>query len=248
MSTVSITDHDTFRGYREALPHINEFQIRLVPGIELSTAWHVNGRFQEEIHVLWYGADTESNNVIAFEQRIKESQNRRIERVLDLMKGSGLVLDSRAIICAAEPAPACVPHIVFHMIERGYLPYDFKAIEQFVLSSFSPGGAFFLPPALDTADAIGEISALGGSTVLAHPGKIANYQIIDRLLQSVDGVEICHPSHSPEQVSAFRLLATERNLHCTAGTDFHGYYEPAYSPIHVDPSSKALVERFAAVI
>jgi hypothetical protein len=245
VSVAAITDHDTFLGYRDALPFAEELHMKLVPGVELSTRCDVDGKFAEEIHILWYGMDVTSAKVVDFELEVKQGQNRRVDEVLKLMKDDGYNLDLNKILHNAGPAPACISHIVFQMIERGYLPLDFGEIEQFVVGKFSPGCAYFIPPPLGASEAVDAIARLGGWSVMAHPGKIIDDRIFEALLPNVHGIEICHPSHSKDEITRFRTIAYERNQLCSAGSDFHGYYESCYTPPILDSETYKEVSEFA---
>lgn len=56
LGAVSITDHDTFEGYKIAKPIADKAGIELIPGVEVTTLF--NGK---EAHILAYYFETETN-------------------------------------------------------------------------------------------------------------------------------------------------------------------------------------------
>ncbi len=55
--------------------------------------------------------------------------------------------------------------------------------------------------------------------------------MLDRLVEcGLDGLEVYHPSHEPEQVAQFEQLADRLRLLRTGGTDYHGDREGEMMP------------------
>ena len=82
--------------------------------------------------------------------------------------------------------------------------------------------------------------------MLAHPGAYRLASIFDRLVAAgLDGLEVYHPSHEPEQVAEFERLAEESGLVRTGGTDYHGDREGEMMPgtLHLDQSLLEMLER-----
>jgi len=46
--------------------------------------------------------------------------------------------------------------------------------------------------------------------------------VAEVIAMGVDGLEVYYPQHSDEQTSYYRLLAEEKGLLITGGSDFHG--------------------------
>ena len=45
---------------------------------------------------------------------------------------------------------------------------------------------------------------------------------MELIKQGIDGIEVIHPSHSPERTSHYRGIANEYFLLASGGSDFHG--------------------------
>ncbi|MEI7677124.1 MAG: PHP domain-containing protein [Bacteroidales bacterium] len=67
------------------------------------------------------------------------------------------------------------------------------------------------------------IKSAGGFLVLAHPSKCKS-ELLYSLLESntLDGIESEYLAHTSDQRSYYQRLATDYNLFCTAGSDYHG--------------------------
>jgi predicted metal-dependent phosphoesterase TrpH len=70
--------------------------------------------------------------------------------------------------------------------------------------------------------AIDTIAAVGGIPVLAHPGRLKDYTLIDELAgNGLLGLEVFYPLHERADVELFRAKAKQYDLVMTAGMDFH---------------------------
>ena len=66
------------------------------------------------------------------------------------------------------------------------------------------------------------ISDAGGLSFIAHPGNMPEILIKELIDAGVDGIEVIHPSHSPDQVKFYRGIVNEYFLLESGGSDFHG--------------------------
>jgi predicted metal-dependent phosphoesterase TrpH len=72
-------------------------------------------------------------------------------------------------------------------------------------------------------EAIAMVHAAGGLAVLAHPGASGTRERIEPLVGlGLDGVEVKHPSHSPQDVARLRACVDQLGLIPSGGSDWHG--------------------------
>jgi predicted metal-dependent phosphoesterase TrpH len=77
-------------------------------------------------------------------------------------------------------------------------------------------------------DAIKLIKAAGGVAVIAHPmashrGRTISFETFGDLISAgLDGIEVDHRDHTPDEKTALINLATENNLVMTGASDYHG--------------------------
>jgi predicted metal-dependent phosphoesterase TrpH len=89
----------------------------------------------------------------------------------------------------------------------------------------------------------------GAVCLVGHPGRGGEFVRLDeaqldrlRAEMPLDGLEVEHPSHTPEQVALFRDYARRHGLLTSTGLDSHG--PPGQMPIkyHAE-ASRQLLER-----
>jgi predicted metal-dependent phosphoesterase TrpH len=112
------------------------------------------------------------------------------------------------------------PHIATALFEEGltdsyheafykYIGYGKPAYEK--KYQVSPQAAFAL------------IASAGGLSFIAHPGNSLNEAVLLEFInEGVDGIEVIHPSHSPERVMHYSGIVNEYFLLASGGSDFHG--------------------------
>ena len=72
-------------------------------------------------------------------------------------------------------------------------------------------------------EAIAMVHAAGGLAILAHPGAGGTRERIEALAAvGLDGVEVKHPSHSPQDVARLRACVEQLGLISSGGSDWHG--------------------------
>jgi predicted metal-dependent phosphoesterase TrpH len=111
------------------------------------------------------------------------------------------------------------PHVGKALIRLGIAP-DIETAFRSFLRRGTPG---YVPSTHITPEqAIEVILASGGVPVLAHPGRLKDYSIVERLVEhGLQGLEVFYPTHEPMQIQYFRDQARRFNLVMTGGSDFH---------------------------
>ena len=88
-------------------------------------------------------------------------------------------------------------------------------------------GSAFVPKArLSIEDAIGIAHDAGALAIWAHPGDGGRRERLEPLVAAgLDGIEVRHPSHSPEDVKRLQALTDFFGLVQSGGSDWHGASE-----------------------
>jgi hypothetical protein len=208
----SITDHDTMRAYGK---FVADFAT-VVPGIEINTTWEDN-----EVHVLGYrlplGDDTPLAAVLA---ENREFRRTRIDRMVAALDAAGYPVTVADVVAESDGGDALGrPHVAKALIRKG-LVRDVETAFRELLTRGKPG---YMPSNYITpADAIDVIRNSGGVPVLAHPGRLKDDSIVDRLIEhGLAGLEVFYPTHNASQTAHFRERAARHGLVMTAGSDFH---------------------------
>ena len=208
----SITDHDTTRAYQE-LP---ESRAQIVPGIEINTT-----RDGVDIHILGYGFDPSAAAPIhATLEANRKARVVRIKTMIERLARAGYPLTEEMVAAEADGSESLGrPHVAKALVRAG-MARDVQTVFNDLVSRDGPG---FVPSAHITApEAIDAIARSGGIPVLAHPGRLSDYSIIDEMAErGVVGLEVFYPSHTPPMRAHFRGVAERLGLVMTAGSDFH---------------------------
>lgn len=221
LSVLGITDHDTVAGLDAARRAVEQTELRLVPGIELSCGWP--GR-DTSVHVLGLFIDDKTPALKSLLDEQREQRYTRALKMVDLL--AGLDLDVVELRQRFEQSPEKVlgrPHIARYLQERGYVK-DFQSAFTRYLSRGKP--AYVAKDHVLPEVGIEIIHAAGGIAVIAHPGLTSDWADVWARISSLawDGIETYYSEHSPADVKRFAELAEQFNLVSTGGSDYHGEY------------------------
>ncbi|AQM59210.1 PHP domain-containing protein [Clostridium baratii] len=216
VSILAITDHDTIDGISEAIEESKLHNIKIIPGIELSTNY--NG---ESIHVLGYFKDDsyKEKEFIEFLDKIK---NRRIHRAKEMIQKLKDVFNIKIkfedVIKYGENVVAR-PHIAKAIIDAGY-PYT----QDYIFDNFIGKGkpAYIETTKITVKEGVDLLHKYNAIVFLAHPILINNSNISDFLQFNFDGIEGVYFLNSKTQEKELLDFANKNNLLVSAGSDCHG--------------------------
>lgn len=213
---LSVTDHDTMDALSQVETLCKEHNIRWISGIEISC--HCLG---EEVHLLAYGLNPQSEILKVFLQEQLQDRLERLEAMRLKLEETGIYLSQAEIQRHIHrPSAAGRPHVARALVYKGYASSLHDAFQHYLIF----GKAGYVPrKEVSTEKVLNLIHQLGGLSVVAHPGHLKNQAILEILLkQGLRGVEVHHPLHKAWQKTQYEKLAKERNLFITGGSDFHG--------------------------
>lgn len=222
VTVLGITDHDTFKGYDQALPVAAEAGLELVCGIELSTKLHGHSA-----HLLGYFPGT--RNLDEFRTWLTGQQAARRDRNVRL----AVRLQELGFEITLEEAEARGrgmtgrPHFAQIMLEKGYVANLRQAFDDY-LDESATGYVFRREPQF--AEAVARIRAAGGIASLAHPVRVKGDipALMPELRASgLNAIEAYHSDHTPEDTELYLALANQYSLHVTGGSDYHGANKPS---------------------
>jgi 3',5'-nucleoside bisphosphate phosphatase len=230
LKALSITDHDTVEGAREALKIGIPNHIRFMPGVEISTAFPTNSGYHGSCHILGYGIrlnDFRLNDILSILQNARKNRNPEIINRLNALD-IPITLDD--IPGGSIEKRIGRPHIAQAMVERGFAGSISDAFDKY-LGFGKP--AYVEKYKIECTKAIDIIKHAGGLPVLAHPSLLkpkrgAPFDNFLLFLKSngLAGIEVFYSDHTPEDEEYFGHMAEKHNLLKTGGTDFHGEIRP----------------------
>lgn len=224
LEAIALTDHDTVLGLPEFARLSRQTGIPFVPGIEF-TAVEDGMKF----HVLGYGVDYKSPELIAYSERILSELNAKSKKQIKLIQASGVDIPEEEFFAEGQGGPLYRAKMLNVLAKHGYL--DASEIMSKIKPLFGKKGPFYVPDDARFYD-LKTVSDLchrnGGILIFAHPGKVKrkNPDLYDRILQSdlIDGVEIYHLDNDAAVRKELHAIAEKRDWPFTGGSDFHGRY------------------------
>jgi predicted metal-dependent phosphoesterase TrpH len=223
---IGIADHDTLGGLPEAVRAGIEYNLCIIPGIELS----VNAPWGS-LHLLGYFPNANPPNIGGRVAEIQSFRDRRNPMIVEKLRGLGIPISLDDVVRVSGGQVVGRPHFAQVMVEMGVVLSAQEAFDRY-LRKGAP--AYVDRERLDIREAIQLIVADGGIPALAHPGLIplANpMRDIKNVLKTfVDlggkGIEAYAPVHSGPFTELLLALAERYNMVVTGGTDFHGESKP----------------------
>ncbi|GGF26758.1 PHP domain-containing protein [Subtercola lobariae] len=223
LGALALTDHDSTAGWASATQAAHDFEITLIPGMELSTRLE-----HASIHLLSYLFDPTNPALLAETETIRDARLKRAEQIVARI-GADYDLTWQDVV-AQTTAGATVgrPHIADALVAKGLAEsrsQAFQGILHWRAGYFQP---HYAPTPLVGVQLV---VAAGGVPVLAHPGTSRDRVIPEsRLRLLVDaglfGLEIEHRQNTPDAKEELYELAAKYGLVVTGSSDYHGEGKP----------------------
>ena len=230
LGAISITDHDSIAGSREALLSGIPPELCFLTGVEMSAEPPSSYPGSGSIHILGYALrldDPELNRTL---ERLQTARKNRNPEILQRLNQLGIPIRLQEVEQEAAGGQAGRPHIATLLIKKGVVKTIDEAFDRY-LGNGKP--AYVDKFRIECRQAIELINAAGGIAVLAHPSllELDEDEPLDNMLQEMiamglKGLEVVFPQHSPEQTRRYTGLARRHMLLMTGGTDFHGDTHP----------------------
>lgn len=220
LDVVALTDHDTTRGYAEAIAAVPE-GLTLVTGAELSC--RVDG---VSMHMLAYLFDPEEPALLAERELVRDDRVPRAQGMVARLSALGVPVTWEQVERIAGGGSVGRPHVATALVELGVVSTVSDAFTEEWLAD--GGRAFVEKHETDPFEAIRLVKAAGGVTVFAHPGAskrgrtVPEAAIAEMAAAGLDGIEVDHMDHDLETRARLRGLAKELGLLTTGSSDYHG--------------------------
>lgn len=212
---MSITDHDSVNGLDEAIELGSKEGIEIIPGTELSATY--NGI---EIHILGYFVDHHSQPLLNSLTLFREERLKRVMRIVEKLNKLKVPLTVESVLEHAQGAAVGRPHVANALVNGGHATSYQQAFNKYI-GEGRP--AFEKKSDVTPEQTIKLIAEAGGLSFLAHPGRSIEEETLIHLIKAgLDGIEVIHPSHTPQLVEHYRGIVNEYCLLESGGSDFHG--------------------------
>jgi len=219
VSFLALTDHDNTNGIDEASELANEFDLNLIPGIEISVTWS-----KQTVHILGLCIDSRNTTLQTGLVNLMEYRDWRAVEI-------GRRLDKAGIQGAYEGADKyrngrifSRTHFARFLVDSGYS----KSIRDVFKHYLVPNKPGHVPGKwASLEDCVSWIKGAGGLAVIAHP---ARYGFTATRLRKLlvefkelggTAIEVVSGSHSKDDIRYMAELATQYEFYSSSGSDFH---------------------------
>lgn len=222
LNIIAITDHDSTSGVHEAIKIGNELNIKVIPGIELSTY-----RNNESVHILGYFDGVVPEELVKFSDEILKSRRKRIVDIAENCRTMhNLKYDEKRLL---KPKGMITRA---HLIRELAFSNPEYSREQIALNFLQEDQPAYIPSTkISTEEGIKFLKDLNAFVVLAHPTLLKKNDVEDIIKLGIDGLEGIYPKNKANDEEKFRNLCKQYNLVITAGSDYHGIVDYSHEDL-----------------
>ena len=221
ISIIGLTDHDSISGWQEATDALRT-GISLVPGAEISCQTPDG----ISVHILGLLFDSNNSELMNTLEKTRENRHGRMEKIIARINEAGIDITMDDVLeQLSDGATLGRPHLADALVKKGIVASRDEAFTQMLHNNSKYYVSHYSPT---PEVAIKLIKAAGGVSVIAHPmashrGRTISLETFGSIIQAgLDGIEVDHRDHSPEEKSQLIKLANESNLVMTGASDYHG--------------------------
>jgi len=236
LDLISITDHDTLNGLKEAGEEAKKYNILFVPGVEITIKCSFYGFDKDyEMHLLGYGFDLNNEELFNKLEEMRAYRfirgNLILEKLNKKLEHKGFNKISKEEFDKIQKGVESFgrPHIAKLLIDKGIVSTNKEAFTEYLIECDVP------KKMLSLKEASSLIHNAGGIVSLAHPwcGKDMPFlklssdlkmhkKFLEDMIPWIDGVECYHLEHSADMIENYVELVKSMGLIVTGGTDHHG--------------------------
>ncbi|MEN8193387.1 MAG: PHP domain-containing protein [Bacteroidota bacterium] len=214
LDIISITDHDSVNAIEEAVTIGQDYGIKVIPGLELSTDIE-----DKEVHLLGYFIDISYPELKKYLSFFREERYYRAVRIVKKLNSIGIEISIDDVMKVAKNSAVGRPHIALALLNLGIVNEYYEAFEKYLRDN---GPAYERKIHVSPQSALKLINDAGGLSFIAHPGHLKESILMTLINAGIDGIEVVHPSHNNYQQKFYRGIVSQYCLLESGGSDFHG--------------------------
>ncbi|MDH3838320.1 MAG: PHP domain-containing protein, partial [Desulfobacteraceae bacterium] len=166
IAAISITDHDTLDGSKDALSFGIPPSVKFLTGVEISAEPPPPFSCAGSFHILGYAVDIDNSELNHTLSMLKDSRKSRNPQILKRLSRMGIDISLDEVRNLAGNSQMGRPHIAQLMVEKGYAPSINGAFDEY-LGNGRP--AYVDRFRFECEETLKAILNAGGIPVLAHP-------------------------------------------------------------------------------
>lgn len=236
---VAVTDHDRVDKVASIQALGAQRNLPVLAAVEMSTEWQ--GRMGD---LLCYGFDPLANELQPLTERVVRQQFANTQGVYDRLLQQGYTFPQQAKVLEKNDGQLRLPGDNIALLRaHDYAPDYANALRMITEAGYRS-------IKVDMSEAVEAAHRSGGVCLIAHPGRRApgftfySPELLDQVRSEIplDGIEVYHPSHTPEMTEVYLAYARQHQLLQSTGSDSHSI--PSRMPIKYRAEiSRDLLER-----
>ncbi|KAI0507042.1 hypothetical protein KFK09_013160 [Dendrobium nobile] len=225
VKVLALTDHDTMAGIPGAIEAAQKFNMRIIPGVEISAVYSPGNEpgGEEPLHILaYYGSCGPSSMCEELDDLLANIRDGRYTRAQEMLVKLGklkmpLKWEDVVNIAGKGVAPGRV-HVARAMVEAGYVENLKQAFTKYLYD----GGPAYAKGTEPLANYVVQlICRSGGIATLAHPWALKSPVSVIESLKAA-GLHAVEVYRSDGKLAGFSNLADTYDLLKLGGSDYHG--------------------------
>lgn len=228
IDVIAIADHDTAAGVEEARKAAGGTQLRVIPGIEVSTSHEDN-----DIHILGYWINPRSQAIQEHQANSAQRRQDRMRAMVAKLQDLGVPVTYDEVVREAGVDTRSIgrPHLARVLLAGGHIRYYGEAFERYLRDGGPVVGVQHFP---SVREGIRMIHDAGGVAVWAHPRiELFDSEIGHFVEWDLDGVECFRPYYPVGYSMHLEITARNLGLLRTGGSDWHGPHRGPLGEFHV---------------
>lgn len=224
ISALAITDHDTTDGLEEAIQYAKDKNIRIIPGVELSTAYG-----SIDIHIIGLFIDYTSTTFQSHLADIIQARTKRNIAMCKKFEEHGIFFTLEDLKKENPNAVLTRAHYATYLYKHGHTKSIKEAFERYV----GDHASCYIPRKhISAIEGIRIILEAGGIPILAHPilyplsHPNLNCLVKELTDAGLVGIETTYSTYATGDTARTKKLAKKYNLLESGGSDFHGEFKP----------------------
>ena len=248
LKAIALSDHDTTLSAEYAYAHPSQSGVTLVPAVEL-TGYDYDR--QHRVHLLCYYPNLDCPEFRRHCEIMKERRNACALQSIHELETMYPQFTEELVWETARDSGVLFKSGIMQALELlGLTDGSIYGETYHKLFGWNPRGiVLHSPEYLPVREVLATAKASGGAVVFAHPTVYKSMPLVRELAAegAIDGIEIDHPSNSPEDRAECKALCEQYDLIQTAGTDFHGRNHKHPHPIGTCTAPDETLDRLQAV-
>ena len=225
LKVIALADHESTSGYQPAYQESQRHGINIIPAVELLTYYK-----DREVHILGYFTDPDNRLLQRELAELRRQRTKCARETVEKIREFGFKISWPEVENLARTAsPVSKGHIMQALNRAGYIKDRNDAVD-FLVKYLNREGLAYTCHYFPFESGIQLIKDAGGIPVLAHPGLIRDDEIVAELCgKGIAAVEVFYyyfGQFRAERVQKYNVLAENKGLLKTGGSDYHGTYTP----------------------